>query len=56
MRLEERTVERMEPKSQEQQIAELEALIERMKADLVRAREALETNGEPKLPTRGNGA
>lgn len=56
MRLEERTVERMEPKSQDEKIAELEALIERMKADLAKAREALETNGEPRLPKPGNGA
>jgi hypothetical protein len=39
-----RTVVRMEPKSREEEIAELEALIERLKADLALARKALESH------------
>jgi hypothetical protein len=44
MRFEGRTFEGMEPKTQKEQIAELEALIQRMKDDLAEAREALERN------------
>jgi uncharacterized small protein (DUF1192 family) len=55
MLLEARTVERMKPKSQDEKIAELEALIERMKADLAKAREALESAGDTPLPKSGNG-
>jgi len=56
MRFEARTVERMEPKSQEERIAELEALIERMQADLALARKALQADEEAKRAKSGNGA
>ena len=46
----------MEPKSKEQEIAELEALIERMQTDLAMARKALEADREVKPPKPGNGA
>ena len=46
----------MEPKSMQEQIAELEALIERMKADLAKAREAPHPNEEISLPKPLNGA
>jgi hypothetical protein len=56
MRLEGRTVERMELKSTEQEIAELEALIERIEADLAAARKALESHDEARRSKPGNGA
>jgi len=56
MRLKGRTVWRMEPKTREEEIAELEALIERLKADLVIARKALEADGEATPFKPGNGA
>ena len=46
----------MEPKSQEQKIAELEALIELLQADLAIARKALEADSEAKPAKAGNGA
>ncbi len=45
----------MEPKSTEQEIAELEALIERMKADPVKARKAIEVDGDTKSDRPDNG-
>ena len=46
----------MEPKSMQEQIAELEALIERMKADVAKAREALQSHEEVSLPKPHDGA
>jgi len=46
----------MDPKSQTEKIAELEALIERMKDDLAEARKALEKYGVVTPPKTGNGA